>query len=126
LSEPRTIFSGVALLPPQTGEGKANSIFMLIDINCLAEADRHVFDAHHRIAHQKQYIAELSADRRSVHAASALLALMNLMLPITENLRQQILASMTSNKEPHDKCAATRRCSQLILQITKLSENSHD
>jgi hypothetical protein len=99
---------------------------MAIDMNCLAEADRHVFVAHHRIAHQKQYIAALRADRRSVHAASALLALMNLMLPIIEDLRQQILASMTSNKEHRDKRAATRRCSQPILQVTELSENSHD
>jgi hypothetical protein len=69
---------------------------MSIDMNCLAEADRHVFDAHHRIAHQKRFIAELKADRRPLHAASALLALMNSMIPITEDLRQQILASMTS------------------------------
>ena len=73
---------------------------MLIDMNCLAEADHHVLDAHGGIARQKLYIAELKTNGSSLHAANALLALMNVMLPISEDLRQELLTTMISKAWP--------------------------
>jgi len=99
---------------------------MLIDMNCLAEADHHVLDAHGGIARQKLYIAELKTNGRPLHAANALLALMNLTLPIIEDLRQQLLASMVSDKVHIDMYPARQSCgTQLILQVAELSESSN-
>ena len=57
----------------------------------LVEADRHICDAHRAIQHQRKTVAELKASGKPSHAANALLALMILMLPIVEDLRQQIV-----------------------------------
>ena len=63
----------------------------------LVEADRHICDAHRAIQHQRKTVAELKASGKPSHAANALLALMILMLPIVEDLRQQISRVLASN-----------------------------
>jgi hypothetical protein len=69
---------------------------MIIEMTSLLEADRHVYEAHRRIRQQRFVIADLERNGKSAHAASALLALMNLTLPIVEDLRQQILNALRS------------------------------
>jgi hypothetical protein len=63
----------------------------------LVEADRLVFDAHQRVRRQRKIVAEFKAVGKSSHAANAILALMTLMLPIFEDLRQQALEAVTSS-----------------------------
>jgi hypothetical protein len=70
---------------------------MIIDLIHLIEADRHLIEAHRRIRRQREVIAELKARGKPSHAASALLALLILMLPIVEDLRQQFLKALVSD-----------------------------
>jgi len=62
----------------------------------LAEADRHVADAHRRIARQRELIRETASSGRRPEAAERLLAVMLRALPGFEDLWQQLLQVLTA------------------------------
>src|SRR5437016_4152030 len=68
---------------------------MNIDLQALLEADHHCSEAHRSFRRQTRIVAQLSASGKSSHASTALLSLMVLMLPIVEDLRQQVLVGLS-------------------------------
>jgi hypothetical protein len=64
----------------------------------LVEADRHIFDAHQHVRQQREIVTELKVNGQPSSAADELCALMNLMLPIFEDLRQHILVVLSSDR----------------------------
>jgi hypothetical protein len=66
------------------------------DAHHLVEADRHIYDAHQRIRHQRRIVTELRVEGKPSSTANTLCSLMVSMLPIIEDLRQQILTVVTS------------------------------
>ena len=62
----------------------------------LVEADRHLVDSYRRIKQQRMIISKMRANGGTAHSANALLGLLYLMLPIVEDLRQQIVHIATS------------------------------
>jgi hypothetical protein len=66
------------------------------DLADLLEADRHCAEVHRSIRRQTKIVAQLSINGTTSRTSTALLSLMVLMVPIVEDLRQQLLVRVIS------------------------------